>query len=644
MVVVRLDAALLRHWHFLLFSAGLLLFLLVLYSTHDPTRQKATDAEEPPFYQQRLQQYTLTHEPSEITDLALQEAANVFPSLADAIKEWHKEQHTRKLPFQRKQADKAVIMGEPSADNACEGVALPISHLRNVVASALLGERVLPSEKSLLQVEERGHNQFCVRAILYPRLPSINPYRLLYEPLNGTWWDAVMVWAAHVDAHIQTAVPLKMEPWSGHQVLRDAWFSKTGDANQPQFAQMIDYKLHERETVHVYEATLTLPDPGTYYIRALWEYHDAEWNFEKGPVVPYKPQDLPAQKVQVRDKDVQNEAIIKEHLSLPLCTGADHPGRWLPAPAFREQDQADDVSITVDNNGKFWAPYTCRYRRIEHTEFTKCLRRQGATTLDIYGDSNMRRALKKLMTHDTWCQNWHTYTTDGDNTTEVPIQQDKLAWRYDHHPNQLRACYCEDYREPGWNTSWIDPDARFTTIHLDQDVRIQNYKWDGLTYLNDPDWSSAFTNTSIDWHVEENSAARRVVIVSLGNWDTAFMTLAEFGEQIDRLVRYLSERYTKNGVRFLYRTPQYYCCRVDTSPRKRRTSRTRLEAFDALARQKLAQLGRLSVWDTKIMGDSRTWEEKQASVKCPSNHVSADLVEIENQVLMNNLCNGGQRS
>ncbi|ORZ02826.1 hypothetical protein BCR43DRAFT_534398 [Syncephalastrum racemosum] len=576
-------------------------------------------------------------------DLALQEAADIFPSLADAIKDWYEEQHTRKYPFQPDKSDKAIITGEATADNACQGVALPISHLRHVVASALLGERHLPSQMSSLQVVQREPNQFCVRAILYPRLPPTNPYRLLYEPMNGTWWDAVMVWAARAD--IQTAVPLKMKPWSGHEILRDAWFSKTGDANQPRFAQMIDFQLHEREMAHVYEDTLTLSDPGTYTIKALWEYHEAEWNFEKGPVIPYKPQELPSQTIQVGSvRDIQNDAIVREHLGLPLCTGADHPGRWLQAPAFRDQEEADNASITIDSNGKFWAPYTCRYRRIEHTEFTKCLWRQGSTTLDMYGDSNMRRSLKKLMTHDTWCRNWHTYATHGDNSTEVPIQQEKLAWHYDGHPNQLRACYCEDYREPGWNTSWIDPDARFTTIPLGHDVRIQNYKWDGLTYLNDPDWSNAFTNKSIDWHIDDSSAARRVVIVSLGNWDAAFMTFSEFGEQVDRLVHYLSERYKKNGVRFFYRTPQYYCCRVDTSPRKRRTSRTRLEAFNALARQKLEQLGRLAVWDTKIMGDARTWEEKQASVKCPSNHVSADLVEIENQVLMNALCNGGRRS
>jgi hypothetical protein len=39
------------------------------------------------------------------------------------------------------------------------------------------------------------------------------------------------------------------------------------------------------------------------------------------------------------------------------------------------------------------------------------------------------------------------------------------------------------------------------------------------------------------------------------------------------------------------------------------------------------------------LGESKTWHEKNANIKCSSNHVPADEVEIENQILMNGLCN-----
>ncbi|OBZ81402.1 hypothetical protein A0J61_10551, partial [Choanephora cucurbitarum] len=214
---------------------------------------------------------------------------------------------------------------------------------------------------------------------------------------------------------------------------------------------------------------------------------------------------------------------------------------------------------------------------------------------------------------------------------------------------QTRSCYCEDYTEIYWNPAWFDAGARrFDMIfrnskqqskaldktewdqHVNTDqIRVSSYKWDGLTYLNTPSWDTA---------VPSSSGRANVAIFSLGNWDGAFSQLSQFAQDVDRLIMQIKQHY-RPGTKIVYRTAQYYCCRIDASERSRQVSGPRMESFDQLARTKFVTQLNAVVWDTSILGESKTFEEKLPSITCPSNHVPADQVEIENQILMNGLCN-----
>jgi hypothetical protein len=222
-------------------------------------------------------------------------------------------------------------------------------------------------------------------------------------------------------------------------------------------------------------------------------------------------------------------------------------------------------------------------------------------------------------------------------------------------PEQTRSCYCEDYTEPFWQPVWFDAGGRRVNVDMNNTIaqskrlghtewddpeirkrnprdafKVSSYKWDGLTYLNNPPWQAA---------VDGNTVATDVAVFSLGNWDAAFLELEPYLRDVDRLILQIKTHYDLSKTRIVYRTPQFYCCRVDRSSRDRQVSGPRVDVFDAEVRHRFVSELNATVWDTRILGESKTWEEKLESINCPSNHVAADIVDIENQIFMNSLCN-----
>ncbi|KAG0183314.1 hypothetical protein DFQ29_006883 [Apophysomyces sp. BC1021] len=518
-------------------------------------------------------------------------------------------------------------MGVPTV---CDDQPLPFPILRRIVAdsvslkdvdSAFDTGMVIKKPFLLLPAKKLAVGQpMCVRAIVPPSPPSQqvknSPYRYLYAPfekqdaeLSEPWWDTMVVSADHQESG--ASIPLQMRPWSGHRLLRWGRRSKLDDDNVPEWSRRLEESMFERGLWHIYETDVALLDEGQYRIEGRLEYAEGRWNFEKGPVLPYDAQRLAVYPHDTLDVVAMTKNRHYDTAELPLCTRADHLGRWVPA---------DKGMGKQDKQGKVWAPYECQYRPIQYDAFNRCLARKYPRGIDIYGDSNTRRSLKKFVTQGRWCSS------------------------EDDMDNNRRACFCEDFNETSWDRTLFDTSARInnlTFVNLptlgepsprSQGVHVRSYKWDGLTYLNEPEWQQAVRSAAVD-----------VVIISLGNWDTAYMTMDEFSAALMELVGLIHQQYLKpyshKPPRIVYRTPQYYCCRVDHSDRHRRTSGARIQAFDRLARGVFVERFNAIVWDTLILGEARTWEEKIERRKCPANHATADVVEIENQLLMNALCN-----
>ncbi|KAI8974393.1 hypothetical protein BDB01DRAFT_806402 [Pilobolus umbonatus] len=488
-------------------------------------------------------------------------------------------------------------------------------------------------------------------------------FKLMYKPfpqysanMTSPWWDTMMV--SFLNTETQSSQPVTMEPWLGHHVLRDAVRTRTQvDSQLPEWVKLRSDIYYERERMHVYEADIRIIENGTYEIKALLEFVEGRYNFEYGPVTPYNPVQLPVYPATVSINKTRADKLLTEHLSLPLCKRADMPGRWLPWPTKTKHKQSE---VVLNKEHKYWAPYTCRYRPISYEQFNRCLSQKYPRGLDMYGDSHTRRSLKKIISHGHWCQHWEDHLTRPPvNDEEKPVIDTHLvAKRYDRPEDyvhtvdeQTHSCYCEDYNEPEWNRAWFDSYMRHSDITLNNNITqiqkightewdispitndsvpISAYKWDGLTYLNNPGWDQA---------IEGNTQPVDVAIFSLGNWDAAFLELDPYLSDVNTLIRQIKDHYDLTKTKIIYRTAQYYCCRVDLSSRARQISGPKNDAFDFIVREKFVSELNAIVWDTRVISESRTWEEKIEIVNCPSNHVAADLVEIENQVMMNSLCN-----
>ncbi|OBZ81646.1 hypothetical protein A0J61_10304, partial [Choanephora cucurbitarum] len=261
----------------------------------------------------------------------------------------------------------------------------------------------------------------CIRVVVpYQNKSQDDPYRLMYRPydqnhqqLTSPWWDTMMTYL--VDRH-NASIPIHMQPWTGHRILRErARQLNHADPQLPEWARLRADLIYERERLHIYEATVSLK-PGQWQFKGLLEFVEGRYNFEFGPVTPYEPLDLPVlPKGHDRWQIVEQAPIESDldawmaHKRLPLCQGMHHPGRWLPLPQNLTQSERQQVAVL--RNNKYWAPFTCRYRYLSYEAFNRCASNRYAEGMDLYGDSNMRRSIKKFLSHGQWCKDWDKHVT-----------------------------------------------------------------------------------------------------------------------------------------------------------------------------------------------------------------------------------------
>ncbi|KAJ2358112.1 hypothetical protein GGF43_001035 [Coemansia sp. RSA 2618] len=440
----------------------------------------------------------------------------------------------------------------------------------------------------------------CVRVVV-PAKPARSS--VLYTPMPGTPWDSILLDLIGLESNISVPVRLQMTQ---------------------------DIRNTQRDAVHVYEADVVLRDADEYAVRGYIEFRDAEWNPDGGLVpVEYEPEMLHIPElltVQVAD-DGSSIYSLARHMELPLCADAGGDGRWVRADRLPfDTDQLPEP----ENHGLVWLPYTCRLRRVSYSEFVSCLS-TGYPLMHWYGDSNLRRALKKITTLGEWCTNNATHY----NSTET------------------RSCLCEDYRDV-----FLPFDSRYRELVIDVDetggrtlktaadisrvpertARVYLHKWEGLSARNKPGWLQAF-----DGGVTARFGQPQVALISLTNWDAAFSSRAYFAVEMQRLLDVIAREYSPQ-TQLVIRTGQYYCCRTDKTPRAPRSySRLRNAYFDQYVidafRERFGATHRISVWDVSRVAERLPFDVRKENVKCPANHVRAELVEIENQVLMNAMCN-----
>ncbi|KAI9466477.1 hypothetical protein BX667DRAFT_504296 [Coemansia mojavensis] len=169
--------------------------------------------------------------------------------------------------------------------------------------------------------------------------------------------------------------------------------------------------------------------------------------------------------------------------------------------------------------------------------------------------------------------------------------------------------------------------------------RIIMFRWGGLTTRNDPPWTDTFSSGFV-----QEKGNPSVAIFGLVNWDTAFSTRALFIRQVELLAGHILQSYS-SSTKIILRTGQYYCCTYDKDPKwKRKFSRLRNQYFNQyltdIFQAKLGADYSISVWDVSQIAERRPYgAREEMALACPPNHVRAELIDIENLVLINHLCN-----
>ncbi|KAJ1718088.1 hypothetical protein LPJ61_006871, partial [Coemansia biformis] len=329
-------------------------------------------------------------------------------------------------------------------------------------------------------------------------------------------------------------------------------------------------------------------------------------------------------RVTVVDRDGLNLFSLQRHLDLRLCTEADVDGRWVLASSL--PFDASQV-IAPDHTGRVWLPYECRMRPYTYQAYAQCLVKRYPL-IHWYGDSNTRRALKKVTSLGTWCSTAEEHEslkcTCNDNSED-----------FKNYQSMARIAPVIMDPATGGSTPQ-DPNDYATPVA--NKSRIVAFKWDGLTTRNSPPWVDYFQKSTMD-----KLGNPSLTIFGATNWDTAFSTHSFFVSQAEELADKFAAAYS-TAPDLIVRTGQYYCCTSDMDAFwKRRYSRLRNRYFDrdliGALKRRLSATRKVRVWDVALLAERRPYEAREAASKCAANHIRAEGIEVENQVLFNAMCN-----
>ncbi|KAJ2368026.1 hypothetical protein IW150_005517, partial [Coemansia sp. RSA 2607] len=421
--------------------------------------------------------------------------------------------------------------------------------------------------------------------------------------------------------------PFPSAPWDS--ILMDLVGNNTGIYVPVRLQPAADIRNSVHESVHIYEADVVMRDVDFFTPQGYIEYRDAMWNpLDTTPAQPLAMEQIVTSSdmvVNVVDVKKTNIYSLSRYLDLPLCTESDVDGRWVNVA-----DLPFDPSVVPerDDYNRVWLPYTCRLRRISYSEFTQCLIDQYPR-LHWYGDSNFRRALRKFVTLGQWCskpEEMNTSTCLCNDNTEVT----------EHYNINFRDTTID--MNPV--TGGFEPTGNLSAPSAmpSDKARINAFRWGGLTTRNDPPWESYFEK-----NITEHYGVPDVVIIGLINWDAAYSSYEFFVSQVSRLIDRVASSYP-DSTEIIIRNGQHYCCTYDSDAYwSRKFSHLRVRYFSQylidMFKQRFGGSRTVRLWDVETIGERRSIEARQFVKKCSANHARAEIIEVENQVLMNSMCN-----
>ncbi|KAJ1665996.1 hypothetical protein IW140_000578 [Coemansia sp. RSA 1813] len=524
--------------------------------------------------------------------------------------------------------------GEYAADYSCAGTRVDPAVLthdygnRTQPFALVAGAHITEEGSRVLRVV--AGQPVCVRVVVPPT-----------QAADGFEREAALVTEKHQ--------PLAGHPGLWDSMMVDAVGAATGISVSVAVAPVAHAHMAERRAVHVYEGDVRLFDADSFEIGGVVEFRDAQWNYEPPTAVPtqYEPEEIQVAAGTLIHVSVPLSSRYhpRSYHALPACTRADEPGRWMAASAAK----ARGVFGLPEYGGRVWLPYMCRLHGYTYNEFLRCLdggrplsnssssnnnNNNGggganAYTIHWFGDTSTRRALKKITSLGEWCA-----SKNAQQQQRCACDDSGEVFARFTGQNSVRDALIElNDEDGGWSVRENGkPRRRALFAPL---ARIYYHRWEGLTVYNGAaDWRRALAPDALRGYPQAD-----LVIVALGTLDAALTPFLEYTQQLDDLVALLKASYA--GRHIIVRAPQHACCRLPAGKPLRRVQKDRNRLYGEYAARLFAlHFGSLvHFWDVARIAEALPASVRRESAMCAVSNVPAALVEVENHVLVNSLCN-----
>lgn len=478
---------------------------------------------------------------------------------------------------------------------------------------------------------------FCVRVAVPPTNFGQNDGSPLpaVKLNDGDEADALVVWAYSEMTGMRKV--LDMKPWAGYR----------RHINDPSMVQT-NFSI-PRDTFRIYEAEVQLYDASYYqfdgFVERRLDGATSPWRIQKS-------QDM----VFVEEPPLPHKWSLESRLSLPLCYGSDHKGRWIAKEKVEfglsmRPLKKKPTLFTVQryDDQVAWVPYECKHKMVKLQTIRTCLQRTAKKVHWFVDNEDRGVYIRKFWSHGRWCSRQDAWR-ERCSCADPAYDWKKMKTAHRHLDVQLvnrtefsdlsieRESVMPGERVDHAPESPYDEQAGLndTTVMEEIDPKITIIKFGGLSKAIKPEKSKAdpFESSYLDYlNDKEHFRTPGLVILGLPLRDIRLLTFKEFDDRLTELIQNFKHRYSL--VPIIYRSFRYSCCG------KEGLNSDRIEKYDLHTRKRLTEELGAEVWDIWTM--ERDWSTAADYIQtkqCRNSHPLAHgLIEAESHVLVNAICN-----
>jgi hypothetical protein len=341
---------------------------------------------------------------------------------------------------------------------------------------------------------------------------------------------------------------------------------------------------------------------GVYALSVIHEYEGFDWNppwdFTKGFL----------------------GTLGKDDAFRPLFTELAAQDDFVVANLQNHKDGARKLPpCTTQYDGVFldgvYTPHSCYLRNVTFGDMPGCMQRIGGAVYAI-GDSNMRRAMKAVMSNGNWCT---LPALNGLPRVDCMCEDHNII-ELDPSPFQGREFY-----------GWVGAGVPYG--NNSQVIIIGAGKMDDLIRERSQFFTYKIPPKVLIWG-NIGAWPQGQLEISIGDGVTSFTAAMK------ELIKDLQKVLLKDpSITLIFRTAPFYCC-THSALRRYRQSSKRQRVMTDIKRRLLADAFPTALWwDTLAITAARPLDViRDQATTCESNHPVADIVKADAKLFMHLIC------